>query len=96
MRLRQDVVKALFSATPVDEDVNQPVETELTRAARRSVDNADKIIEAEELHEDDFLSVSDNAASFTEVKATKKHTTNKDRKKARKAERKRRAKGRKR
>jgi preprotein translocase subunit SecA len=95
IQLRHDIVRALFSATPVDEDLNQPVETELTRAARRSVDNADKIIEAEQLSEEDFLSVSDNTASFTEVKATKKQTTTKDRKKARKAERKRRAKGRK-
>jgi preprotein translocase subunit SecA len=96
MRLRQDVVRAIFTAVPVDEDINEPIETELTRAASRSVDNADKIIEAEQLHEEDFLSVSDNRASFTDVKATKKHTTNQDRKKARKAERKRRAKGRKR
>jgi len=95
MHLRQDIVKAIYTAVPVDEELNQPIETELTRAARSSVDNADKIIEAEQIHEEDFLSVTDNVASFTEVKATKKQTTTKDRKKARKAERKRRAKGRK-
>ncbi len=95
MHLRQDIVKAIYTAVPVDEELNQPIETELTRAARSSVDNADKIIEAEQMHEEDFLSVTDNVASFTEVKATKKQTTTKDRKKARKAERKRRAKGRK-
>ncbi len=93
LRLRQEIVKTIFTAAPVNE--NQPVETELTRAARRSVDNADKIIEAEGLHDEDFLSVSDNTAQLTEVKATKKQTSTKNRKKARKAERKRRAKGRK-
>lgn len=93
LRLRQDIVTAIFSAEPIDQ--NQPVETDLTRAARRSVDNADKIIEAEEMHEEDFLNVTTSTASFTEVKATKKQVTTKTRKKSRKAERQRRAKGRK-
>jgi preprotein translocase subunit SecA len=86
--LRHDVVRALFSAEPVDEsELEQPIETELTRAARRSVDNADKIIEAEEFSEDDFR-VGDGAPA-----STKKKVTTTTRKKARKAERKRRAKG---
>jgi preprotein translocase subunit SecA len=97
LQLRQDIVKAMYSAAPLsDDELQKPVETELTRAARQSVDNADKIIEAEQLHEDDFLSVSDNKAAFSEVSATKKQVTTKTRKKARKAERKRKAKGRKR
>lgn len=95
IQLRHDIVRALFSAQPVNES-GQPVETELTRAARQSVDNADRIIEAEQLNEEDFMSASSQAASFTETKATKKHVTTQTRKKARKAERKRRAKGRKR
>ncbi len=93
LKMRNEIVKTIFTAAPISED--EPIETELTRAARRSVDNADKIIETEDLHENDFLSVSDNAATLSETKATKKHTTVKNRKKARKAERKRRAKGRK-
>jgi preprotein translocase subunit SecA len=88
--LRHDVVRALFHAEPVDEaDLNRPIDTELTRAARKSVDNADKIIEAEEIREEDF-------SGLTDTSATKKTKTTNDRKKARKAERKRRAKGKKR
>lgn len=97
LQLRQDIVRAIYSAQPLSQnEVNQPVETELTRAARRSVDNADRIIEAEELHEEDFVVASSDKASFTDTSATKKQVTTKDRKKARKTERKRRAKGRKR
>ena len=92
LRLRQDIVKAIFSAEPIDND--QPVETELTLAARNSVDNADKIIEAEELHEEDFLKLGNEQAVYLDTKATKKQITSKTRKKARKSERKRRAKGR--
>ncbi len=88
--LRQEVIQALFNAEPVTEDeLYRPVETELTRAARGSVDNADRIIEAEEFHEEDFVTTA-------EAKATHKKVTHNDRKKAHKAERKRRAKGKKR
>ncbi len=81
--LRRDVMRALFSAQPVD--VNEaPVETELTRAARQSVDNADKIIEAEEFHETDFVPAKVESAAHSEAAAK--------RKKARKAERQRRSK----
>lgn len=52
--LRHEVVGALFNAEPVDEDeLDEPVETELTRAARSSVDNADKILEINECVEGD-------------------------------------------
>lgn len=51
--LRHDVVRALFHAEPVSMD--EPIETELTRAARKSVDNADKILQGEEFHETDFV-----------------------------------------
>ena len=51
--LRHDVTRALFHAEPVD--VDRPTETELTRAARKSVDNADQILDAEEFHETDFV-----------------------------------------
>jgi preprotein translocase subunit SecA len=53
--LRREIVKSLYSAEPVDEDkLEQPIETELTKAARYSVDNADRIIDVEEFHETDF------------------------------------------
>ncbi|MCA9342418.1 preprotein translocase subunit SecA [Candidatus Saccharibacteria bacterium] len=94
-QVRHDVIKSLFSAVPAeDEDVHQPVDTELTRAAKRSVDNADRIIEADELSQEDFSSRM--TANLDKPKATQKKTSNKTRKKSRKAERKRRAKGRKR
>jgi len=89
--LRHDIVRALFHAQPVSEDeLDKPIETELTRAARQSVDNADRIIEAEEFEEKDF---KDPLAGGS---ATKKQKTSKDRKKAHKAERKRRKKAKKR
>lgn len=53
--LRHDVVRTLFNAEPVDvDDLDEPTETELTRAARGSVDNADKILSVEEFSETDF------------------------------------------
>lgn len=81
--LRREVVKALFSAEPVSMD--EPTETELTKAARKSVDNADKIIETEEFEETDFIP----AKTATIVKKQQKEKI----KKARKSERQRRAKG---
>lgn len=86
--LRRDVLKALFHARPIDTRVDQPVETDLTRAARSSVDNADRIVEMEELHEADFAPVA-------EVQDSQKKTQ-KNKKKARKAERQRRKAGKKR
>lgn len=80
--LRHDVTRALFHAEPVD--VNKPTETELTRAARKSVDNADQILEAEEFHETDF--VPGKVARAQEKQSHEKV------KKARKQERKRRSK----
>jgi preprotein translocase subunit SecA len=85
LSLRHDVVKALFHARPIDvADLDRPVETELTRAARNSVDNADKIIAAEEFKEADFKSEKQ------EIKEQKKVAEKL--RKARKAERKRKTK----
>ena len=82
--LRHDVVRALFSAEPVSMD--EPTETELTRAARNSVDNASQIIDAEEFKETDF--VSEPVAKAEKAKAKSQI------KKSRKSERQRRKKGR--
>jgi preprotein translocase subunit SecA len=88
--LRHDIVRTLNHAEPISEDeLDRPIETELTRAARQSVDNASKIIEADEFSETDFKETQSGSA-------TKKQQTSKNRKKARKAERKRRHKGKKR
>ena len=84
--LRHDVVRALFHAQPVDLD--RTVETELTKAARSSVNNADRILEGGDFQETDFVPQK-------AVKEAKKQASTK-RKKAHKAERKRRAKARRR
>jgi preprotein translocase subunit SecA len=77
--LRHDVVRTLFHAEPVEEE--RPVETALTRAARKSVDNASRVLEADEFVETDFV--------LRQSAATTKTRTASKRKKARKAERQR-------
>jgi preprotein translocase subunit SecA len=84
LQLRHDVVRTLFHAEPVSiEQLEQPVETDLTRAARGSINNASQVLSGQaEFEEKDF------------TKATKKATQPKvkqadQRKKARKTERKR-------
>jgi preprotein translocase subunit SecA len=86
--LRHDVVMYLFNAVPV-EDLEQPTETELTRAARQSISNANQISTAEtEFDATDF--VPKKQAVSEAKKAEQK------RKKARKTERKRKTQARKR
>ncbi len=84
--LRHEVVRALYHAEPVTED--QVIETELTRAARHSVENASEITEAEEFSETDFV-----PAKTVQTVAKQKHDKIK---KARKVERQRKAKAKKR
>lgn len=87
--LRHEVVRALFHAQPVDaEDLDEPAETELTRAARNSVSNIDQITDGDQEFRD---------ADFKASKASqpKKQPTD-TRKKVRKAERQRKSKARKR
>jgi preprotein translocase subunit SecA len=88
--LRHEVLRALFHARPIDpSELEEPIETELTRAARRSVGNVDQIVEGDaEFREADFKE--------KQTAAAKKQATGDTRKKARKAERQRKAKGRKR
>ncbi len=102
VELRTEVLRALYTAHPVSQDLlDIPTETELTRAARNSISNADKILEAEEFKQTDFVAAK---PSLQQAESTdepirqprniaKKKTT---KAKSRKAERKRRAKGRKR
>jgi preprotein translocase subunit SecA len=86
--LRHEVVRALFHAQPIDESqLDQAVETELTRAARGSISNTNQLSQAD----DDFEAadfVSKKTAQGEQKKATDK------RKKARKAERQRKSKAR--
>jgi preprotein translocase subunit SecA len=88
--LRHEVVRALFHAEPVDlERLDQPAETELTRAARRSVDNVNQINQDQaQFEEKDFK------PKKVEQEAAKKAATVK--KKSRKQERKRKTQARKR
>ncbi|MDB5166508.1 MAG: secA [Candidatus Saccharibacteria bacterium] len=81
--LRHEILRNIFHAQPVDiSALQRPVETELTRAARQSVDNADMITESDnELTENDFRSAA-------EEHMAKKQAADK-RKKTRKTERQR-------
>jgi preprotein translocase subunit SecA len=87
--LRHEVVSMLFHAQPLDAaDLDQPTETELTRAARQSVSNIDTISEA-----DDEFTQADFAGKQASRPKQQQPST---RKKARKAERQRKTKARKR
>lgn len=80
--LRHEIVRAIMYAQPLDEDdMERAVETELTRAARGSVENASQILSAEEFKETDFTPQREEAAKEAKFKL--------ERKKARKAERQR-------
>ncbi len=89
--LRHEVLTMLFHAEPMAEDqLNRPAETQLTLAARQSVNNVDQISQADDTFEQ---------ADFEAKKAgtgTKKQSNEQQRKKARKAERQRKHKARKR
>ncbi len=85
LTLRHDVLRSIFHARPVAEsELDRPIETELTRAARSSVDNADKIIEADSFDESDF-----DDSLKTRTAATKPVVTKAKKQKQRKAERQR-------
>jgi preprotein translocase subunit SecA len=82
MQVRHDIVRTLSHAQPLDSVVTERVvETELTRAARGSVDNASRIVEADEFKETDFTPQKNEEAREARERAV--------RKKARKAERQR-------
>ncbi len=62
--LRHEVLRSLFYAQPVSqEELDRAIETDLTRAARGSVDNARQIVAAEkEFDEADFTASKDELA----------------------------------
>jgi len=92
VQLRQEVMRTLFHAQPVDpSQLDAPIETELTRAARGSVDNANRILDV-----DSEFEAADFDAGKKKAEATKKTATTQTRKKAKKAERQRKTKARKR
>lgn len=88
--LRHDILQSLFLAQPVQntEILTEAFESNLTRAARQSVDNATRIIEGDEFSETDFTPQKTEQKNKKQVKTSLQ--------KQRKAERQRRAKGKKR
>lgn len=82
--LRHDIVRSIMHAQPVDVETTRAVETDLTRAARSSVDNASQILSAEAYEETDFKTEQSEQLAESRAKA--------ERKKVRKAERQRRRK----
>ena len=86
--LRHDIVRAIMQAQPLPaEDMARPVETELTRAARSSVDNASQVTSTVTFTESDFVDTQEEQAEQAKFKS--------ERKKARKAERQRKKAGKK-
>lgn len=81
LTLRHEIVRAIMHAQPLESELEQTVETDLTRAARGSVDNASKIVEAEHFDEADFETSKDEQVSQARL--------HNQRKKARKQERQR-------
>ncbi|OVE79211.1 hypothetical protein BVY00_01030 [bacterium G20] len=79
--LRHEIVRALMHAQPLEAQLQETVETDLTRAARGSVDNASQILRAEHYEESDFETAKDEQVSQARL--------HNQRKKARKAERQR-------
>jgi preprotein translocase subunit SecA len=89
--LRHEVVRAIFHAEPMAMDkLEQPVETELTRAARGSISNAGEILNDEVQFDEADFAMQDKKGG------TRTNSTAKKRAKANKAERQRKAKARKR
>lgn len=88
--LRHRVVHALFHAEPVDPDeLDRPVETELTKAARGSINNASEILDGENEFSERSFTTKRSSQDAAKKEADK-------RKKARKTERKRKSAARKR
>ncbi len=93
-RLRHEIIRAIYHAEPFDPaDLDRPVETELTRAARGSVSNIDQLSQAgEDFEEADFVNSLDSKRA---AQAEQKQSAEK-RKKAHKSERQRKTQARKR
>ncbi len=91
--LRHQTIHSLFHAKPVSQDrLDAAVDTELTIAARNSVDNADKVLSTKtRIDDDDFSSnPDDSSATKPKVSQAKKKQKRKSAKKARAKQRKKR------
>lgn len=87
--LRHETLRALFHARPVEaSELDAPTETELTRAARKSVSNADEIIEVEHFEETDFTPLKKELATKKAEEQKRKKNRKKERQNKKKAKRK--------
>ena len=90
-QLRHDTIHSLFHAKPVSAgQLESSIETDLTLAAKGSVDNADKVLSTDSrIDDDDFSSVLDSSnATKPKVSFEKKKQKRKSAKKARAKQRK--------
>jgi len=102
--LRHDIVKVLLHAEPSDvTDLDRPIETDLTIAARQSINNASQIVDNQDEFEEADFKPSAAAGGSTTLSSINVTSSSNDakkrdasRKKAHKAERQRKAKARKR
>ncbi len=90
--LRHDTIRAIFHARPVAQNsLDKSVETELTKAARSSVDNADRVLSSEaKIDDDDFALKDDVSATKPKINTVKKKQKRKAAKKVRASQRKKR------
>jgi preprotein translocase subunit SecA len=87
--LRHETIISLFHAKPVSQDrLDSATETELTIAAKSSVENADKILNLENKIDDDDFSLDSASATKPKVSHAKKKQKRKTAKKARAKQRK--------
>jgi preprotein translocase subunit SecA len=88
--LRHETIHSLFRAKPVSQDrLDAAIDTELTIAAKNSVDNADKVLSTKSaIDEDDFSLNSEANATKPKVSQVKKKQKRKSAKKARAKQRK--------
>jgi preprotein translocase subunit SecA len=88
--LRHETIHSLFHAKPVSQDrLDSAIDTELTIAAKNSVDNADKVLSTKSvIDEDDFSLSSDANSTKPKVSQAKKKQKRKSAKKARAKQRK--------
>jgi preprotein translocase subunit SecA len=89
--LRHETIISLFHAKPVSQDrLNSAIETELTIAAKSSVENADKILNLDNKIDDDDFSLDPASATKPKLSHAKKKQKRKTAKKARAKQRKKR------
>lgn len=80
--LRHEVLRALFHAEPAPAQLDRAPETELTRAARNSISNANQITQGQAKTDDDFKVKKPAAAKKSTDQRKKAHKTERKRKAA--------------